>query len=347
MKHARSFLLLFLLLLVVGTAAPVTAFAAPSASAPKPKALVDSLVGQARANYDSGRVLFADGDHGGAIVKFQAAYEASKDPRLLWNIAACEKSLRHYARAVGLLKRYRDEGGGVTGERERQDAIDLIKTLEPFTISLTIEATEPGADIEIDDLSVGKSPLPAPLVVDIGQRRIRARKDGFHEVLLTTSVGGSPEQTIQLKLEKESHEGVVRIEAASYARVVIDGVALAKTAVANTDSRSRVRTTDVTLKSGLHTIRVMATGMREFERQVTVIPNETIVLRAQLDFASEEQGWGATQPEPVPKAKGCGCEVVGPPARPWTTAVLAGLATCALARRRRLRASSRRDPTGP
>src|SRR4051812_12715849 len=70
----------------VPSAAPTTA---PSA-APAPPSLGDTLTGQARTEYDLGKILYRDGDFAAALVKFQKAYEISSEPRLLWNVAACE-----------------------------------------------------------------------------------------------------------------------------------------------------------------------------------------------------------------------------------------------------------------
>ena len=66
-------------------------------SPPPPPSLSESLSGAAKAEYDAGKLLYQDGDYAGAQLKFRAAYETSKDPRLLWNMAAAEKNLRHYA----------------------------------------------------------------------------------------------------------------------------------------------------------------------------------------------------------------------------------------------------------
>src|SRR5688572_14149804 len=76
----------------------------PGAPATKQKGLGETLTGQAKQDYEAAKLLFTDGDHAGALIKFQAVFDTSKDPRLLWNLAACHKSLRHYASAIGLLR---------------------------------------------------------------------------------------------------------------------------------------------------------------------------------------------------------------------------------------------------
>src|SRR4051812_1715450 len=63
----------------------------PAAAAPAPAAtqpsLSATLTGMARAEYEAAKSLYQDGDFTNAIVKYQHAYELSKDPRLLWNVA--------------------------------------------------------------------------------------------------------------------------------------------------------------------------------------------------------------------------------------------------------------------
>src|SRR5271154_4391087 len=78
--------------------------ARPSAPLPPgaPKPLSQSLTGEAKAAYDAAKLLLGDGDFAGAAIKFRAAYDQAGDARLLWNIAACEKNQRHYARTMAL-----------------------------------------------------------------------------------------------------------------------------------------------------------------------------------------------------------------------------------------------------
>ena len=95
-------------------AAPPAAEAPPAAApAAAPAPLSESLSGMARAEYAAARILYEDGDYQGALQKLRSAYDSSKDARLLWNMAACEKNLRHYALALGLVERYVSDGGAL------------------------------------------------------------------------------------------------------------------------------------------------------------------------------------------------------------------------------------------
>src|SRR3954462_5833949 len=59
---------------------------APSGVGTEIAPLAESLTGQAKADYDAGRLLFGDDDFAGALVKFQRAFDNVRDVRLLWNM---------------------------------------------------------------------------------------------------------------------------------------------------------------------------------------------------------------------------------------------------------------------
>ena len=86
------------LVLTVVLASP-SSFAAPKPA--KPKTVREELPDAARKDWDAARDLLDTSDFAGALVEYQRAYEQSKNPRVLYNVAVCEKNLRHYARARG------------------------------------------------------------------------------------------------------------------------------------------------------------------------------------------------------------------------------------------------------
>lgn len=220
-----------------------------------PPALAESLNVEAKADYDSGKVLFGDGDHANALVKFRSAYDKSKDPRLLWNMAACEKNLRHYAKTLKLVRQYLAEGGDKLSADDRKEGEELIKVLEPLTAKLRLNVNEPGADVIIDEEMIGKSPI-APTVVDIGTRRVRVQKAEFEEVSRDLPVGGAAEVAVDIALVKIIHEGRITVRALDKATISIDGQVVGS------------GTWTGSLPSGGHALRVTAEGMRPFQSEV-------------------------------------------------------------------------------
>ncbi len=250
----------------------VSVIGVPStADAAGQKPLSQSLTGGAKADFDAGKLLAGDGDFAGALIKFQSSYDASNDPRLLWNIAFCQKNLRHYAKVVSLLQRYLTEGGETLPAGDKKDAQDLISTIEPFTTKMTITVSEPGAQIFVDDELVGTSPLAAPVVLDIGERHLRIEKEGFVKYERGLVVGGSAETTTAVVLEKIVHEGKIIVEAPAAATVLLDDKEVGQGKIQQV------------LSSGGHQLRVVAKGMRAYQTEIVIEDKETRQLTVSLE----------------------------------------------------------------
>ena len=221
----------------------------------KPLPLGQSLPADARRDYEAGRLLFEDGDYATALLKYRAAYDATHDARLLWDVAVCQKSLRHYTEALATLGRYLAEGGDLLTAQDRKDAQDLSRALRPFTTAETIQVNEPGAEVSVDGQVVGKSPLEAPVTLDIGMRRVRVSKEGFRTWDQPVPVGGSAATSLDVRLAP----AVGHLEVH-----VLDG------AVVAVDERELGRgpRVQLDLPSGAHALRVTAPRMRPYVTDV-------------------------------------------------------------------------------
>jgi len=266
-----------LLVLVSASSAQVTTPTREAVSAPSQKAsnLGDILSGQAKQEYEAGRLLYLDGDAASALVKFQSAYDISHDPRLLWNLAACHKQLRHYAKIERLLRQYLDEGHSLITEADRADANALLQTIVPLLADANIDASEPDASVYVDGEFAGKTPIGHAIRLDLGQRKIRVEKPGFVAYEETINVGGGSAIAVIVKLPKEVHEGRLRVVSDGGARIRIDGQ----------DMGFGVWTGK--LPSGSHTIDVAATGKQPYHSEVTLSDNQTKTLKAMLEDRRE------------------------------------------------------------
>lgn len=239
-----------------------------------PRPLSQTLTGAAKADFEAAKLLANDGDFAGALIKFQSAYEAAKDPRLLWNVAYCQKNLRRYSKVTLTLKRYLEEGKALLSPADKKEAQDLIAMIEPFTTRATFRVSPDGAEIFVDEEPVGTSPLAAPVVLDIGERRLRVTKTGFASFEKSVVVAGGPELKIDVVLEKELHEGKLVVEAPAGAEVFID------------DRRVGEGRVEQKLPSGGHQLRVAAPGMRPYQTEVIVQDKETRSLNVLLEAAA-------------------------------------------------------------
>jgi hypothetical protein len=263
-------------------AAEAAPAAAPSASAP----LSESLTGMARADYAAARILYEDGDYQGALQKLKNAFDASKDARLLWNMAACEKNLRHYALALGLVERYVSDGGALVSESDRAEAAAFVDTIRGFVTDLTVTVNEPGASISIDEQAVGTSPLPGPLKVDMGVHKVRVQKAGFVDFVLSQDLPGGRTFGITAQLVVDRHEGRLRIVAGPSDAIQIDGKVVG------------TGLWEGTMPSGTHTVYVVAKGKRPYQTDVVVKDNDVNAVHVTLQ--NESTSTVVVQKEGVP-----------------------------------------------
>jgi hypothetical protein len=258
------------------SAVPAASGGAPagSASAPLPAGpvpLAQALTGDAKAEYESGRILYGDGDFPGAFVKFKRAYELSKDGRLLWNMAVCEKNQRHYAKVLQLVTRYRFEAAAVLTDQDRQEADDLANAVKGFVSAVRIRVDQPNSLVSIDDEKVGESPLMEPVFLDMGARRLKVNKAGFLEYSQTLQVPGTTEMSVAVKLAPEIHEGRLAVTADPGQTVWLDGKAVG------------VGHWEGAVRSGGHSLRVTERGKKPYQTEILLRDEETRQLRITLE----------------------------------------------------------------
>jgi len=228
----------------------------------------------AKAEYEAGRLLYADGDYAGAALKFQSAYDASKDPRLLWNTAAAEKNLRHYAKVVELVERYVAEAGTRLKPEDRAEAEALLTTVRAFISTVTLDVQPEGAAIFVDDVKIGESPLKAPLLVDQGEHRIRVSKDGFQDFTATQSLQGGAPFSLTVALQAAVHQGRLRVVASAGETISVDGKQVGS------------GEWEGVLPSGIHSVTVTAAGKRTYQSDVAIQDDQTQSVRVALESAT-------------------------------------------------------------
>jgi hypothetical protein len=199
-----------------GLALETTAFAQA-----KKKTLREQLPPDAQKHWDTAIALYQRGQWDGARTSFNAAYEASKNPRVLFNVAVCDKNLGRYARAIETFKKELAEGKGQLSAEEEADVKTQITGLEQFVAQLSIDVNEPGAEVFVDDAKVGVSPLPGPVSVSVGERRIRATKAGFADGRDALELKSGATGKVSLKLVPNLKTAIVSVNVVGPANAVV------------------------------------------------------------------------------------------------------------------------------
>jgi hypothetical protein len=169
------------------------AFASDEAlGAPGPAPIDDgdiaaSLADEPRALYRLGRELYSSGDAAAALQRFTRAYELSSEPRLLWNLAACEARLRHWARAMTLLDRY-EAAAPTESARDREQTAQFRAAAQPLVATVDVSGIPAGVTIAVDGEIIGQTPLGL-LYLDGGSRRVRFTRPGYRGLVRVDTVG--------------------------------------------------------------------------------------------------------------------------------------------------------------
>ncbi|MDP9149618.1 MAG: PEGA domain-containing protein [Myxococcota bacterium] len=236
-----------------------------------PPSLAEALVGPSKEDYLAAQRLYAHGDFAGALTRFENAYEASQDPRLLWNAAVCAKAMGHYARAMTLMRRYLDSGSPLVTPEAAGSAHAFVVAAASRTARLDVVSNESEARVYVDGEPMGLTPLRQAFAVDQGVHEVTVKKDGFAEFSTPITLTDSAEIQVQAPLAPLVHEGRMAVHARPGDAIAVDGRVVAG------------ESGDWALPSGMHSVRVTAPGSRPFQADVLVRDGETRTLDVKLE----------------------------------------------------------------
>jgi len=172
MKPARLLPRLALATVLLSTS---IAAAQPSPAGAPPAA---AAVEEGKAHFLRGVSLFHESDFRSALVEFRRAYELSHNFKVLYNLGQTELELQDYAGARSSFQRYLFEGGGEIEAGRRASVEEDIKKLAARVARVEVKANVTDAEVLVDDVVVGKTPLKEPLLVSIGRRKLTLQKGG-------------------------------------------------------------------------------------------------------------------------------------------------------------------------
>ena len=245
---------------------------APAASRSKAAGpLASELQGYALTDYQAARVLFDDGDYAGASLKFQHAFDLSGDARLLWNIAVCEKNLRHYAAVLRLVERYAREIGPIMSPEHRDEVDAVLETVRTLVSTVRISVDQPEVDVYVDGAPAGTTPLVGPLLIDLGLHEIALKKSGFEDHVISQEFSGGSYSVFEVTLQRSDPRGKLRVIADAGASIRVDG---------NIVGQGEWHGS---LPAGMHALHVSAEGMRDYNKDVTVVDGKEHTLYVTLE----------------------------------------------------------------
>jgi hypothetical protein len=255
MKIGRA-LAVFLIIATVGE--PATSSARKRAKKKQgPTPLATSLKGEAKTEYEQAGMLFKDGDYPGALRRYEKSYEVQPDPRLLWNIAVCEKQLRHYAKVPPLVVTFLEKAAPLITDEERRTAQEFLQAVRALVGEITFACSDPNIDVLIDEAHV-EAACTAPLTLEGGEHRLNASKSGFKPLTLTFNVPSGGAKSVSVTLEAEPQEARLSIQAKADDLIALDGRGVGN------------QTWSGVLSAGRHVVDVTAPGKKAYHAQIDI-----------------------------------------------------------------------------
>ncbi len=132
---------------------------------------------QARGHLAEARKLYEAGDPAGSLRKLEAEYELVPSPKILFSFGQTYRGLGRDPEALESFERFLAEAKGIDPKLQaetRQYVEDLRKRVGQ--IDLTTDTT--GADVRVDGMKKGVTPLARALIVTPGVHSLEIKRDG-------------------------------------------------------------------------------------------------------------------------------------------------------------------------
>jgi hypothetical protein len=244
----------------------------------------DPVRTEARERYERGKQLYEEQDYKGALAEFTRAQQLIPSPSTLMNIARVYVALNRPVDAVVTLERVLASPGAL-----KPDQIELAtrtRDEQRKRVGRLAVTTNVAANLEIDGLPAGHTPLGEPLRVASGTHIVTAIAGGFLPARKEITIAG--ESTADLKFELEPSDSkaahLTVKTALPDAEVVVDGQVVGKTPLPSS----------LTLIPGHRTVELRRAGYVGSRKEITLGDGASGALSFDLeeDPASATEGWG-------------------------------------------------------
>jgi PEGA domain len=175
--------------------------ASGSGKVPAVLAQTSDVKAASREHFNKGVSAFDAKRFGEAAEEFNAAYQLSPAFAVLYNIGQVNVALGRSVEAVDAYEKYLKQGASaIPSERKQRVAAEIDR--QRTRIGTVVVRTVPnGAELRVDGVAVGKTPLPSAVRVTSGRHTIEAYMAEHVPQIRELDVAGRAEIVLELRLE--------------------------------------------------------------------------------------------------------------------------------------------------
>lgn len=155
---------------------------------------------EAQRRYTRAIELFNEGSYDASLLEFRRSYQLAPSYKILYNVALVNVQLNDYAQALDYFERYLEEGGSDVPELRTAEVKAEIERLSARVAKVHVTANVTGAQVSVDDLFIGNTPLQKPLRVNAGRRKVTVAAKGRVPINRVVELAGGDSISLEFDL---------------------------------------------------------------------------------------------------------------------------------------------------
>ena len=159
-------------------------------------------VEEAKKHYARGVQLYNQKADAAARAELERAYALAPNWKVLYNLGLVELQMNDFASALRSFEQYLAAGGNALGETRQREVAGRVALLREEVATIDVKVNAPDAEVLLDDMVVGTSPLAASLVVNPGHYKLGASKGGRSAESKAVNVAGGDHTVVELAIEE-------------------------------------------------------------------------------------------------------------------------------------------------
>lgn len=206
-----------------------------------------------------------------ALAAYKESYAARPDAAVLYNIGRAHQALADYGAALDALESF--EKTAPPDVRARVPGLArLLADVRRHASLLAISSVVDGATVRLDDRSLGKTPLSAPVRVNAGTATLVIEKDGFFPFQRTITLTPGAVAAFDVVLVSKLTKAIVTVRSpVAGARVALD------------HKPEGTVPTEIAVTPGSHDVELTLDGYRALRTSVSVAAGEKRTLDLTLE----------------------------------------------------------------